>query len=187
MNNRALFLVVATTLAVAGCDSKTAATPPKPPQVVQAPAPAAVPAPLTDAEKMALTAKKRADFKAKYPGGDMNCENGTCTVDVTVGPGCTITATPNPLGAQEGEGNLTIVWTIRTSGATYAGTNGASGISAKDAGVWGWQFSNPVPGATVFKWSDANRDTSATSYGYNISVMKGTTPCSVDPIIINGF
>jgi hypothetical protein len=180
MQNRALFSALAMAFAVYGCDSKTSSPPPT---VKEAPAPVT---PLSATERAA----KRAAFQKEYADGDMNCENKVCTVDVIVGPACAISAKPSNLGAAHGDPGLTIVWTIKPGpGAGTVAFDPTNGINPKNSGTWGNQFSGGHPvGATVFQWSDANTDTTKTSYGYNILVSQNEKACpQFDPTIINGY
>jgi hypothetical protein len=191
MKNRALLLsAVSLCFAVAGCDPRSGVTkpapPPTPPRVADTPSPPPPAPPPASAD--AAFAAKLAAFKAKYPEGDMNCKNGTCTVDVTVGAGCAVRAVPPQLGLQEGEGNLTIIWTIRSSSGRVAfyENNGINADAPKDPTRWATQFRNPRRVSdTEFRWVDLN--TVAGEYGYNIWVNQDGKLCKLDPIIINGF
>src|SRR5476649_717741 len=131
MNNRALFLAVASVFVVPACDSKppaTASTPASTPAAV-VPAPAAPP-PVQVAQAGAA-ADPRAALRLKYPAmKDCDAQDCSATVTATACDKDSIKVDPYALAVFQTRRGVRIVWTVSTPGYTFDKKNG---ITFKDA------------------------------------------------------
>lgn len=119
------------------------------------------------------------------------CKTQSCVVNVTVGPGCSISTDGDNLTVAPGNSNdVTVTWQIAAgSSGTVAFT--ASGVDPKPGsnGEWHREFRSPTPGTTTFSWIDKNKK-KETPYQYNIFITQkqpgqNAQVCKYDPIIIN--
>jgi hypothetical protein len=104
---------------------------------------------------------------------------GNCTVEVTVGPNCAITVSPDPLEVPQPRRAKSIAWTIVTKGFDFA-PNGIAFKSESD------EFVDPVQQGNRFRWK--NRHTRPGDHAYDVNVVStgpNPTSCKLDPVIKN--
>ncbi len=137
--------------------------------------------------KKAAELTPEMQFQQAYAGG-VFCQSTSCTVAVTVGAGCNVSAPT--LGISTTVSDAVIHWVIQP-GASGRVAFVENGVNPKDPAKWQAEFKQPARVSdTEFTWLDKNKLNGAPGrrqYDYNIDLTQDGKPCHKDPTIINDY
>jgi hypothetical protein len=141
---------------------------------------------------------RQDEFRAEFASGTL-CSSDTCTVKITVPPGCVNPIVDPPILGVDAKlvDGATIKWEIQRAAspsdqATFV-PSPRRGINPKQGSVLGWhrEFRNPNRVSdTVYTWDDRNRLSGAPPkrpFDYEIEMVQNGRRCHVDPTIVNEY